>query len=116
VLNLDCIGHGSGMLKLGGGEASPQLWGLARGLDREGITVESTWYGGGADAQPWFDAGLPTLYFATEDAYTHLHKPGDTPETLDTELLTAVAGLAHRVVSSVAAGDYQREEHVPREP
>jgi len=115
VLNMDCIGHGSGTLKLGGGEASPELWALARGLDSDGFTVEDTWYGGGADAQPWFDAGLPTLYFATQDAYTHLHKPGDTPETLDPQLHAAVARLAHRTARAVAAGEYQREERVPRE-
>ena len=113
VVNMDCIGHGSGTLKLGGGEASPQLWALARGLDSEGLTVEDTWYGGGADAQPWFDAGLPTLYFATQDAYTHLHKPGDTPETLDPALYTAVVRLAGRTVEAVASGAYAREERVP---
>ena len=114
VVNMDCIGHGSGTLKLGGGEASPRLWELARSLDSEHITVDETWYGGGADAQPWFDAGLPTLYFATEDSYTHLHKPGDTPDTLDPELHAAVARLAHRATLAIARGDYQREEHQPR--
>jgi aminopeptidase YwaD len=114
VLNMDCIGHGSGKLKLGGGEASPQLWTLARGLDHDGITVEETWYGGGADAQPWFDAGLPTLYFATEDSYTHLHKPGDTPETLDPALYAAVVRLAGRTAATIATGAYTREERVSR--
>jgi hypothetical protein len=114
VLNMDCIGHGSGSLKLGGGEASPQLWELARGLDSEGLTVEDSWYGGGADAQPWFDAGLPTLYFATEDSYTHLHKPGDTPETLDPGLYTAVVRLAGRSTAALASGGYQREPRVER--
>ncbi len=114
VLNMDCIGHGSGTLKLGGGEASPKLWELARGLDRAGITIEETWYGGGADLQPWFDAGLPTLYFATEDSYTHLHKPGDTTETLNPELYTEVVRLAGRTTAAVARGDYAREERVPR--
>ena len=115
VLNMDCVGHGSGTLSLGGRGASPRLWELARGLDREGITVEESGYGGGADAQPFFDAGLPTLYFATVDSYTHLHKPEDTVGTLDPALHAAVARLAGRTVSAIAQGDYQREERVPRE-
>jgi aminopeptidase YwaD len=114
VLNMDCIGHGSGTLKLGGGEASPRLWALARGLDERGITVEDTWYGGGADATPWFEAGLPTLYFATEDSYTHLHQPGDTPDTLDPTLFAEVVRLAGRTTAAVAAGAYVREERIPR--
>ncbi len=114
ALNLDCVGHGSGTLKLGGKGASPSLWELARSLDSEGITVEESWYGGGADLQPFFDAGVPTLYFATEDSYTHLHKPGDTPETLDPALLTAVARLAGRTTSVLAQGAYQREERAPK--
>lgn len=114
VVNMDCIGHGSGTLKLGGGEASPRLWELARGLDADHITVEETWYGGGADAQPWFDVGLPTLYFATEDSYTHLHKPSDTPDTLDPALYTAVVRLAARTTATLARGGYQREEHQPQ--
>ncbi len=113
VVNMDCIGHGSGQLKLGGGEASPQLWALARSLDGQGITVDETWYGGGADAQPWFELGLPTLYFATEDSYTHLHKPGDTPSTLDPALFASVALLAQRTTAAIARGDYQREERQP---
>ncbi len=115
VLNMDCIGYGSGTLKLGGGEASPKLWELARSLDSEGITVEATWYGGGADAQPWFDAGLPTLYFATEDSYTHLHAPSDTADTLDPVLYTAVVRLAGRTAAAVAGGGYEREARVLRE-
>ena len=115
VINMDCIGHGSGTLKLGGGEASPRLWELARSLDSEGITVEETWYGGGADAQPWFDNGLPTLYFVTEDSYTHLHKPEDLPQTLDPALHTAVTRLAYRTMAILAEGSYEREERVPRE-
>jgi aminopeptidase YwaD len=115
ALNMDCIGHGSGTLKLGGGGASPQLWALARGLDERGITVEETWYGGGADLQPWFEAGLPTLYFATEDSYTHLHKPGDTPDTVDPVLLSEVVRLAARTTAAIAAGGYRREARVPRQ-
>jgi len=115
MLNLDCVGHGTG-LRLGGGEASPELWGLARSLDLDGISTEHTWYGGGADAQPFFDAGIPTLYFVAEDSYTHLHKPGDTPDTLHPQLFVSITRLAQRVLASLAAGGYQREERPARDP
>ena len=115
MVNLDCVGHGSGKLKRGGGKASPLLWNLARGLDAAELSVEQTWYGGGADAQAFFDAGIPTLYFATEDSYTHLHKPGDLPDTLDSELLAGVARLAYATVAKLAAGGYEREERKSRE-
>ena len=111
VFNLDCVGHGPGHLKLGGGGASPGLWALARRLDEDGMTVEETWPGGGADLQAFFDAGLPTLYFATEGSYTHLHKPTDTPNTLDLALLARVGRLCFRTLAAVARGEYQREAH-----
>ncbi|MFH1463181.1 MAG: M20/M25/M40 family metallo-hydrolase [Pseudomonadota bacterium] len=111
VLNLDCVGHGPGQLELGGGGASPDLWALARGLDDDAMTVEETWPGGGADLQAFFDAGLPTLYFVTEGSYTHLHKPSDTLETLDLELLARVGRLCFRTLAAVARGEYRREPH-----
>jgi hypothetical protein len=116
MINLDCVGQGSG-IHLGGGHSAPRLWQLARSLDEQldGRTIEKTWWGGGADAQPFFEAGLPTLYVAAADGYRYLHRPTDTPETLDPELLAATARLVHAVVGEVAGGGYEREERAPRE-
>jgi Zn-dependent M28 family amino/carboxypeptidase len=115
MVNLDCVGYGE-RLRMGGGKSAPKLWELARTLDREaeGITVEDTWWGGGADAQAFFEQGIPTLYLATKDSYAHLHQPTDTPDTLNGTLLGAVARHTYRVVSAVADGGYAREALQPR--
>ncbi len=114
MLNLDCIGHGEG-LQLGGGKSAPQLWELARTLDADGdrITIEETWAGGGADATPFHEKGIPTLYFATTKSYTHLHLASDRPETLNPALLEKAARLAFRTTRSVSDGAYDRETVKP---
>lgn len=115
MINLDCVGYGK-RLRMGGGESAPKLWQLAREVDAAaaGITVEGTWWGGGADATPFFEAGVPTLYLAAKDSYTHLHQPSDTPETLNGPLLAEIARHTYRVVAAVADGRYEREELQPK--
>jgi hypothetical protein len=114
MLNLDCVGHGEG-LQLGSGKSAPVLWELARALDADGerVTVAETWAGGGADAAPFHERGIPTLYFATTKSYTHLHLTSDRPETLNPALLEKVARLAFRTARSVSDGAYQREAVKP---
>ena len=109
-MNFDCIGIGDG-LQLGGRGASPELWGLARQLDAAtfGRVVDESWYGGGADAQPFFDAGIPTLYFAATHSYAHLHRPSDLPETLNPGLYVDTVRLGWLLAHSIAEGEYQRE-------
>ncbi len=111
MLNMDCIAHGDS-IQLGGGRTQPVLWDLARGLDadHDALTVAATWPGGGADAQPFWDAGVPTLYFASKFSYTHLHRTSDTPETLNPVLYEALVRLAWRTADAVAGGGYRREE------
>jgi aminopeptidase YwaD len=110
MLNLDCVGVGDS-IQLGSGKTSPRLWQLARELDAAGdrLTVADTWGGGGADATPFAERGLPTLYFASRFSYTHLHLPGDTPATLDPPLFEALARLAYRTAWVVADGGYSGE-------
>jgi hypothetical protein len=113
MLNFDCIGIGDG-LQLGGGKAWPKLWDLARELDRPfRRVVEDSWYGGGADAQPFFEAGIPTLYFATTNAYAHLHRVSDEPGTLAPDLYVDVVRLGWRVAQAIANGEYTREALQP---
>ena len=114
MLNADCVGDGT-QLKLGGGGAHPQLRQLAVDLDAAGAAVvhEDTWYGGGADAQPFFDAGIPTLYFANEGGYQNLHQPTDTPDTLKPALLAATARLLFQTAATIADGQYDPD---PRQP
>jgi len=115
MINIDCAAVGE-QLKLGGGGASPLLHGLAREIDARTtrVTVEDSWYGGGADAQAFFDAGVPTLYVANTDGYAHLHRPTDLPDTLEPDLLVAAARLVFLTTAAVADGRYEGRE--PRQP
>jgi hypothetical protein len=109
-LNLDCIAVGDS-IQLGSGKTSPRLWQLARDLDARGarLSVEDTWGGGGADATPFAERGIPTLYFASRFSYTHLHQPGDTPGTLNPPLYEALTRLVYRTACKVAEGGYPGE-------
>jgi hypothetical protein len=110
MLNLDCVAHGDSV-QLGNGRSAPELWALARGLDAAGdrLSVAGTWSGGGADATPFHEGGVPALYFATTHSYTHLHRPSDAPETLNGPLFEGLVRLAYRVAREVADGGYARE-------
>lgn len=110
MLNLDCVACGDS-LQLGNGRSAPDLWRLARVLDAAGdrITVERTWAGGGADATPFHEAGVPSLYFATTRGYEQLHLPGDLPGTLNGPLFARVVRLALRTAAAIAGGSYARE-------
>ena len=108
--NEDCIAVGDS-IQLGSGKTSPKLWRLARDLDTRGarLSVEETWGGGGADATPFAEKGIPTLYFASRFSYPHLHQPGDTPGTLNPRLYEALTRLVYRTAWKVAEGDYPGE-------
>jgi hypothetical protein len=108
--NLDCVGHGDS-IQVGSGKTSPKLWQLARDLDARGarLTVEETWGGGGADATPFAEQKIPTIYFASKFSYTHLHLPSDQPATLNPRLYEALARLVYRTAWKVAEGGYLGE-------
>jgi hypothetical protein len=108
--NLDCVGHGDS-IQVGSGKTSPKLWRLARDLDARGarLTVEETWGGGGADAAPFAERKIPTIYFASKFSYTHLHLPSDLPATLNPPLYEALARLVYRTAWTVAEGGYSGE-------
>lgn len=111
MFNLDCVAHGDS-IQLGNGKSAPRLWNLAKALDRTGdrLSVAQTWSGGGADAAPFHQKGLPTLYFVTRYSYTHLHRTSDTVDTLNPQLHEALTRLAYRTACAVAGGQYRREE------
>jgi len=108
MINLDCVAHGDS-LKIGGGKSAPELWNLARSLDKQytNITVKSTWSGGGADATPFFEKGINTLYFVSTNSYTYLHLPQDTPETLNPALFEKEARLAFLLLLNIANNNYR---------
>lgn len=111
MINLDCIGFGDS-IQVGNGKSAPQLWEIANQIDKTSFNsmVDRTWSGGGADATPFFEKGIPCLYFVTTNSYDHLHLPSDKVETLNPTLYEKVVKLAHLTALEIANGNYQREE------
>jgi len=103
MFNLDCVACGDS-IRVGGGKSNPEHWDLARAFDAEaaGLMVSRTWKGGGADATPFFENGIPTLYWVTTNSYAHLHRPSDTAETLNGELYEELVKLCFRTAWAVA--------------
>lgn len=103
MINIDCIGSGEGM-RVGGGKDFPDLFQIAQAVNEEytGFDLPASGSGGGADAEPFYRAGIPTLYFATTNGYAHLHQITDTPETLNLPLFEKAARLAFLTLLSVA--------------
>ncbi len=97
MFNMDCVGYGDS-IQIGGGKSSPELWDIAKKIDAENdkMLIPATWSGGGADAEPFFQKGIKTLYFVTKNSYKHLHMLSDKPETLNPELFLAITKLAYK--------------------
>jgi hypothetical protein len=110
MFNLDSIGSGDS-IQVGNGKSSPELWNLARKIDKENfnLVVEDTWSGGGADLTPFYETGIPGLYFVSKYSYEHLHLPTDAPETLNLDLLNNIVRLAYLTARAVADGNYHKE-------
>ncbi len=111
MFNLDCIGYGDS-IQVGNGKSAPQLWQIAKEIDEKNfkLMVNDTWSGGGADATPFHEKGIPSLYFVSKYSYDHLHLPTDTVETLNPDLFEAIVKLAYLTAKQTADGNYQREE------
>lgn len=111
MINLDCVGYGDS-IQVGNGKSAPVLWQIANQIDETSFNsmVDRTWSGGGADATPFHEKGIPCLYFVTTNSYDHLHLSTDTFETLNQTLYEKVVRLAHLTALEVVNGNYQREE------
>lgn len=111
MLNLDCIGYGDS-IQVGNGKSSPKLWQIAKEIDEKNfrLMVDDTWSGGGADATPFHEAGIPALYFVSKYSYDHLHLPTDTVETLNPDLFEKIVRLAYLTAKQIADGKYEREK------
>lgn len=105
MFNLDCVAFGDSV-QVGSGRTSPALWARVRELDaaHDACTVARTWGGGGADATPFHEMGVPTLYWATTNSYRWLHDPGDVPATLNGPLYEKLVRLCFRAAWDVADG------------
>ncbi len=110
MFNLDCVGYGDS-IQIGNGKSAPELWKIANKLDKKDLNlmVENTWSGGGADLTPFYEKGIPGLYFASKYSYEHLHLPTDTPETLNPSLFEILVKLAYLTAREIADGNYKRE-------
>lgn len=113
MFNLDSIGYGDS-IQVGNGKSSPVLWEIARNADKQklNLVVEDTWSGGGADLTPFYEKGIPGLYFVSKYSYDHLHLLTDTPETLNPELFESIVKLAYLTARAVVDGNYKREKVV----
>ena len=111
MINLDCISYGDS-IQVGNGKSAPILWQIAKENDETSFNsmVERTWNGGGADATPFHEKGIPCLYFVTTNSYDHLHLPTDKVETLNPDLYEKVVKLAHLTALEIVNGNYEREE------
>ena len=103
MFNLDCIGYGDS-IQVGNGKSSPDLWTLARNIDKESfnLMVEETWSGGGADLTPFYEKGIHGLYFVSKYSYDHLHQTTDTPETLNLSLYENLVRFIYLTTERVA--------------
>jgi aminopeptidase YwaD len=110
MFNLDCIGYGDS-IQVGNGKSSPNLWNLVEIIDKENnqLMVTETWSGGGADATPFYEKGIPCLYFVSKYSYDHLHQTTDTPETLNPALFENLVRLAYLTAKEIIDGNYKRE-------
>jgi len=111
MINMDCIGYGDS-IQVGNGKSAPKLWDIANQIDKTSFNsmVKRTWNGGGADATPFHEKGIPCLYFVTTNSYDHLHLPSDKVETLNPALYEKIVRLAHLTALEIANGNYVREE------
>ncbi|MBI5730803.1 MAG: M20/M25/M40 family metallo-hydrolase [Ignavibacteriales bacterium] len=110
MINLDCVGYGDS-IQIGGGESAQALWNIAKQIDNgnDKLLVTRTWKGGGADAEPFYEKGIQTLYFVTTNSYKHLHMLSDKPETLNLpvrqagqNLFEAITKLAFKTIVKIA--------------
>ncbi|MFA7288085.1 MAG: M20/M25/M40 family metallo-hydrolase [Melioribacteraceae bacterium] len=103
MFNMDCVGYGDS-IQIGGGLDNKEMWDLARSIDNENdqLMIGTTWKGGGADSEPFYQIGIKTLYFVTTNSYAHLHKLSDKVETLNPKLFEAITKLAYKTLFEAA--------------
>jgi hypothetical protein len=104
MFNFDCVGYGDS-IQIYGGKSNPGLWNIAKKIDSENdkLLVTETGLGGGADAEPFFQKGIKTLYFVSTNSYKHLHQMTDTPETINKDLLTAITKLGFKTAQFITS-------------
>lgn len=110
MLNMDCIGSGDS-IQIGNGKSAPDLWQIFYDTDQQldKLMIEGTWAGGGADATPFHNKGIPIAYIISFFSYEHLHLPTDIPENLNQDLFESIVKLTTYSLLKAANGEYKRE-------
>ena len=113
MINMDCIGSGDS-IQIGNGKSAPNLWNIFRETDllNDNLMLERTWAGGGADATPFHNKGIPIAYIVSYYSYEHLHLSTDLSETLNMDLYKNIVNLTFFSSQKIANGEYVREKLV----
>ncbi|MFO7525818.1 MAG: M20/M25/M40 family metallo-hydrolase [Ignavibacteriaceae bacterium] len=113
MINMDCIGSGDS-IQIGNGKSVPGLWNTFRDVDsaNKNLMIERTWSGGGADATPFHNSGIPSVYVVSHYSYEYLHQPGDKPETLNAELFENIVKLTAQSLLIITDKEYKVEKLV----
>ncbi len=111
MINMDCIGYGDS-IQIGNGKSAPLLWNVFNTVDsfNDKLMINRTWSGGGADATPFHNKGIPSAYVVSYYSYDHLHLPSDMPETLNQNLYENIVKLTAEVLYKLADEQYFREQ------
>ncbi|MBN1550201.1 M28 family peptidase [bacterium] len=104
MFNLDCMGAGDG-LDVRGRNRYPELFERFDRINREEFVIPDTnadHPAGGADAEPFENAGIPNMFVVSRNPYKHLHLQTDLPHTLNPELFQKISNLVFRTVAEMA--------------
>ncbi len=118
MINLDMVGRlgdrpvGVGGVATGGGlKAAVDDAGRQLGIR---LTARDA-PGGGSDHTPFYDAGVPVLFFNT-GGHPDYHRPTDTADKIDADGLARVAAVSARVIEAVAGRPRPTYVALPAEP
>jgi hypothetical protein len=91
MINVDHAGVGNGRLTIGVTGFEKSTAQRAGELARVSEKLDLFEYFPGGDHVPFKEAGVPTVTVVSGGAHPHFHQPGDTVDTLNPEILQAVA-------------------------
>jgi hypothetical protein len=100
MINLDCVGYGE-QIYIYGKDSFPTLHEEVITLDRLETNIMNTYsepIPSGTDAYPFFESGIPVLYFESVNTFEHTHTVKDTPDTLNKDMMEKLADLLFEYV------------------
>lgn len=103
MINIDCIGAGDS-LQVGCKKEYPSLWNLVKSNDTKDNVIVETSFGPGADAAPFHEKGIQSVYFATTNGYKDLHLTTDVPSKLNKALYEKAVRIIFKTAFDIAMG------------